>query len=70
MNRALIENLKIFEEFVQSEEWVQLNRIRSESRVVDEFLSDIMLMFDTVEFFTEIDPQRAEFESNLLSSNM
>mgnify|MGYP001203905892 CR=1 FL=1 len=70
MNQAIIENLKIFDDFIQSEDWVHLNSIRKENPEIDVFLTDIMLMFDSVEFFTSRDSGRAVHESNLLSSRI
>jgi hypothetical protein len=69
MNQTIVENLNIFDEFVRSDNWtwMQANRDQPE---IDNFLNDIMLRFDSVEFFVSTDVQRATLESNILSSKI
>ena len=71
MNRSqvLIENLNIFLEFVQSEEYKNMVVLSREDNSIKNFISDVHLRHDTISFFQDIHPahERAVDESQELA---
>ena len=68
-SRTLIENLNIFLEFVQSEDYKNMVKLAREDQLLENFITDIHLRHDTISFFQDINPahDRAILESQYLA---
>jgi hypothetical protein len=66
---TVFENLTIFQSFVESEDYSFMKANQSSDPVIDEFLCDIMLRYDTIKFFQDMDVahERTVFESQHLA---
>lgn len=68
MNTAITENLRIFDDFIQSDQYRDLVGIGREDCMVAEFLEHIMLRYSSIKFFLRVDVNRATLESHELAS--
>lgn len=68
-SQVLIENLNIFLEFVQSEEYKNMITLAREDNIIKNFINDVHLRHDTISFFQDIYPthERAVEESQKLA---
>ncbi len=66
---AVYENLTIFREFVESEDYRHMSSIRHEDKIIDNFLTDVILRYDTIKFFQDINimHSRVLYESQVLA---
>ena len=64
----IVENLEIFEDFVQSGQYEEMSVICKSDPLVCKFLEDITLRYNSIKFYIVNDIDRAVQESHVLAS--